>query len=132
MPQTVAEELAEHLRQYPAADDGLVFHTREGRPYHYSYYGHSILKPAVLRAGLLDQTSSHDLYGTPTRRGCWLPASLVAVAERLGHDDGKLVLSTYGHLMPDSEDRTRSAIDTAFRTAGSASAESPASQGRPR
>ena len=39
--------------------------------------------------------------------------SVVAVAERLGHEDASLVLSTYGHLMPDSDDRTRSAVDAA-------------------
>jgi len=38
----------------------------------------------------------------------------VAVAERLGHENATLVLSTYGHLMPDSEDRTRRAIDEAW------------------
>jgi integrase len=35
--------------------------------------------------------------------------SVVAVAERLGHENATLVLKTYGHLMPDSEDRTRRA-----------------------
>jgi len=40
--------------------------------------------------------------------------SVVAVAERLGHHNAALVLSTYGHLMPDSEDRTRQAIDDAW------------------
>lgn len=40
--------------------------------------------------------------------------SVVAVAERLGHDDATLVLTTYGHLMPDSESRTRKAIDSAW------------------
>jgi integrase len=40
--------------------------------------------------------------------------SVVAVAERLGHENATLVLKTYGHLMPDSEDRTRRAIDDAW------------------
>jgi len=44
--------------------------------------------------------------------------SVVAVAERLGHDDATLVLKTYGHLMPDSEDRTRRAIDAAWVSDG--------------
>ena len=39
---------------------------------------------------------------------------MVAVAERLGHQNAALVLSTYGHLMPDSEDRTRRAVDNAW------------------
>lgn len=42
--------------------------------------------------------------------------SVVAVAERLGQHNASLVLSTYGHLMPDSEDRTRRAVDTAWST----------------
>jgi integrase len=40
--------------------------------------------------------------------------NVVAVAERLGHDDASLVLSVYGHLMPDSESRTRKAMDSAW------------------
>jgi integrase len=39
--------------------------------------------------------------------------SVVAVAERLGHENATLVLKTYGHLMSDAEDRTRRAIDDA-------------------
>jgi hypothetical protein len=46
----------------------------------------------------------------------------VAVAERLGHEDASLVLSTYGHLMPDSDDRTRTAIDAAWDGAGASCA----------
>jgi hypothetical protein len=42
----------------------------------------------------------------------------VAVAERLGHETAGLVLSTYGHLLPDSEDRTRRAIDAAWQPSG--------------
>ena len=38
----------------------------------------------------------------------------MAVAERLGHENASLALSTYGHLMPDSEDRTRRATDAAW------------------
>ena len=55
----------------------------------------------------------HHLAGVLLSAG----ESVVAVAERLGHEDASLVLSTYGHLMPDSDDRTRSAIDAAW-TAG--------------
>lgn len=40
--------------------------------------------------------------------------SVVAVAERLGHEDAALVLRTYGHLMPNTADRTRRAVDDAW------------------
>ncbi|MEW2143121.1 hypothetical protein AB0869_09925 [Micromonospora vinacea] len=35
-------------------------------------------------------------------------------AERLGHENATVDLSTYGHLMPDSEERTRRAVDDAW------------------
>jgi hypothetical protein len=45
-------------------------------------------------------------------------APMVAPAERLGHENATLVLTTYGHLMLDSEDRTRCAIDAAWTVDG--------------
>jgi hypothetical protein len=39
---------------------------------------------------------------------------VIAVAERLGHKNANLTLSTYGHLMPDSEERTRKALNGAW------------------
>jgi hypothetical protein len=57
--------------------------------------------------------------GTTTRRCCWpLASRWVAVAERLGHENATLVLTTYGHLLPDSEDRTRRAVDDAWISDG--------------
>jgi len=73
------------------------------------------LAEAVACAGLPSATTSHDLrhhYASVLLQG----KSVVAVAERLGQHNASLVLSTYGHLMPDSEDRTRRAVDTAWST----------------
>jgi hypothetical protein len=36
------------------------------------------------------------------------------VQARLGHKDAAETLNTYSHLWPDSDDRTREAIDTAL------------------
>ncbi|WP_029287932.1 hypothetical protein [Cellulomonas sp. HZM] len=52
-----------------------------------------------------------------------LPGLLKAVQERLGHASVVETLDTYSHLWPDSDDRTREAVDTAMgrngvRTAG--------------
>jgi hypothetical protein len=44
--------------------------------------------------------------------------SVVAVAEPLGHENTTLALTTYGHLMLDSEDRMRRAIDAAWAAVG--------------
>ena len=42
----------------------------------------------------------------------------MAVAERLGHENATLVLTTYGHLLPDSEERTRRALGEAWCAPG--------------
>jgi integrase len=42
--------------------------------------------------------------------------SIKALAEYLGHADPGFTLRTYTHLMPSSEDRTRTAVDRAFAT----------------
>ncbi|GLL14743.1 hypothetical protein GCM10017577_58910 [Pseudonocardia halophobica] len=56
---------------------------------------------------------------------------MVAVAERLGNDNTTLVLTTYGHLLPGSEDRTRKAVDAAWSTGQEASEQARTAQGRP-
>lgn len=73
-------------------------------------------------AGLPTGTTSHDLRHHFASLLLAAGESVVAVAERLGHDDASLVLSTYGHLMPDSEDRTRRAVDAAWGAAAAACA----------
>ncbi len=45
--------------------------------------------------------------------------SIRAVAEYLGHHDPGFTLRTYAHLMPDDEDRSRTAIDAAHAPADS-------------
>ena len=43
--------------------------------------------------------------------------SIRAVSEYLGHSDPGFTLRTYTHLMPDSSERTRGAVDAAFAAA---------------
>lgn len=114
LPQVVAEALSRHLAQFPAAEDGTLFTTRFGTPYRHDYYGTRIFGEAVTRAGLPSSTTSHDLRHHYASVLLAQGESVIVVAERLGHHNASLVLSTYGHLMPDSEDRTRRAVDNAW------------------
>jgi integrase len=114
LPTMVAEALARHMEEYPPAEDGSLFYTRTGAVYRHDYYGSMILAKAVQRAGLPVGTTSHDLRHHYASVLLAAGESVVAVAERLGHENASLVLSTYGHLMPDLEDRTRRAIDEAW------------------
>jgi integrase len=76
----------------------------------------------VASAGLPVGTTSHDPRHHFASLLLAAGESVIAVAERLGHDDASLVLSTYGHLMPDSEDWTRRAVDAAWGAAAAACA----------
>lgn len=114
LPQVVADALAQHLSQWPAPASGLIFSTTDGLPYTHNHYGSGVFRGAVRRAGLPSTTTTHDLRHHFASVLLAAGESVVAVAEWLGHDDASLVLSTYGHLMPNSEERARKAIDEAW------------------
>jgi integrase len=114
LPALVADAIAAHLTAHPAGRDGSIFTTKTGTPYRHDYYGTLIFKAAVTRAGLPEGTTSHDLRHHYASVLLAAGESVVAVAERLGHENAMLVLSTYGHLMPGSEERTRRAVDEAW------------------
>lgn len=131
LPDVVSVALAEHIRQHPPAKSGLLFHTAGGMPYWHEYYTSKVFKPAVERAQLPSGTTTHDLRHHFASVLLQAGESVVAVAERLGHEDGTLVLTTYGHLMPDSEDRTRKAVDGAWNAAFGSSGEAATAPARP-
>ncbi len=84
---------------------------------------------AAGRAGLPAGTTPHDLRHHYASVLLAAGESVVAVAERLGHDNAALVLSTYGHLMPDNEDRTRRAVDLAWSRVTAAHSDHEAATG---
>jgi integrase len=116
LPNAVAEALAEHVRKFPDAQ--VLITTSRGNQYPQLDYVRRVFNPAVQRAGLPVGTTSHDLRHHYASVLLAAGESVVAVAERLGHENATLVLTTYGHLLPDSEDRTRRAIDLAWVSDG--------------
>jgi integrase len=114
LPQVVANALAAHIAEFPPLADGTLFGSRFGLPYRHDRYGTQIFKAAVAKAGLPPGTTSHALRHHFASVLLAAGESVVAVAERLGHDNAALVLSTYGHLIPGGEERTRRAIDSAW------------------
>ena len=114
LPTMVADILGAQIGAYPPGPSGLLWHTRTGRPIDHDYYGGRVFPKAVKAAKLPPGTSSHDLRHHYASVLLAAGESVIAVAERLGHGTANLVLSTYGHLVPGSEDRTRKAIDAAW------------------
>jgi integrase len=110
LPQVVVDALAGHLRDFPASRDGLVF-TIEGEPITRQVFGH-LWRPVVKAAGLPAGTGFHSLRhyfaSLLIRHG----ESVKTVQARLGHASAVETLDTYSHLWPDSDDRTREAVDS--------------------
>lgn len=120
LPTVVAETLAEHMRRWPPLPDGSLFYGHNRRVVSHYYYGEFFRDAArrlAARGVLPEGVSTHDLRHHYASVLLAAGESVVAVAERLGHENASLVLTTYGHLMPDSEDRTRKAVDGAWQSA---------------
>lgn len=134
LPKVAQVALAAHMAEFPPLDDGTLFYGENGRPLAHAYYGTRVFKRAVRALAAADgstfpaETTTHDLRHHYASVLLAAGESVVAVAERLGHDNATMVIKVYGHLLPDSESRTRRAVDEAW---SGDSAEAPAAQGRP-
>lgn len=112
----VATALSAHLQRFPAARDGVILATTAGNPVRQDRWA-EVFTAAVTEAGLPEDTTSHDLRhhfaSVLLRQG--VPVNVVA--NYLGHGSAALVLSTYGHLMPDSHDLVRNALESLWSEA---------------
>lgn len=116
LPKVVVDALAAHLKAFPAAADGLVF-TLAGKPMTRQAFGHK-WRPAVATAGLPTGTGFHALRHYYASLLIRHGESVKTVQARLGHASAVETLDTYSHLWPDSDDRTRDAIDSVLGSCG--------------
>ena len=131
LPQVASVALAEHMRLHRPNPDGLLFQGTTGQPMWVDRYGSRVFARAVAEAKLPVGTVPHSLRHFYASVLLAAGESVVAVAERLGHENATLVLATYGHLLPDREDHTRRAIDDAWATRTAAPEELVTAPGRP-
>lgn len=80
----------------------------------YNEFMKRVWRPACRKAGIPDGIGPHALRhhyaGLLINHG----ESVKTVSERLGHTDAAMTLNIYTHLWPDSEARTRAAVDKAY------------------
>ena len=105
--RSVMRRLEQHLSEYvdPNAD-ALVFTAPAGGPLFRSW-GRTVLRPAVLRAGLDDLTFHalrHSFVAIMVAAGC----NVREVSEWAGHNSVAFTLTRYGGLF---EDGTDAAVD---------------------
>ena len=130
LPDVVAQAVAEHVQRFgtstmrlPWREPGgeersvdLLFTNRHRGPLTRAYFTHNGWKPALLAAGL-ERNRENGMHALRHHYASALlenGVSVRAVSEYLGHHDPGFTLRTYAHLMPESEDRARAAIDAAL------------------
>ena len=112
LADSVAEVLAEQVRQFPPGESGLLFTTEAGDPLSRSRWGAEFKRATT---ALKLDASPHDLRHHAASMLIAAGCSVKAVQHFLGHATAAETLDTYGHLWPDDEDRIRASIDKAMR-----------------
>lgn len=116
LPQVVVTALSEHVRKYPVIHpDGLLFTDEHGAALRRTRFSRDVWVPLIgsiktAPAG----TGMHDLRHYYASLLIRHGESVKTVQRRLGHATAAETLDTYAHLWPDSDDRTREAIDSVF------------------
>jgi integrase len=130
LPDAIAVAVAQHVQRFgtstvtlpwrePAGEQRaveLLFTNRNRGPLTRAYFTHNAWKPALRAAGLERKRENgmhalrHHYASVLLENG----VSIRAVSEYLGHHDPGFTLRTYAHLMPESEDQARAAIDAAL------------------
>ncbi|WP_370026117.1 tyrosine-type recombinase/integrase [Planotetraspora sp. GP83] len=115
MPVFLAEALEKHIADHTPAD--LLFSTSRDNLMRRDYVNARVWKPAIKAAGLLPDTTFHDLRHTFASTALAEGVPISEVSRWLGHESITTTVDLYGHLVPEASERARTALDNAFRSA---------------
>ncbi|MEV5599768.1 site-specific integrase [Streptomyces sp. NPDC052496] len=141
LPAAVSAALRAHCQLFPPVEVALPWRTTNGPlvrkkilftgntgdHIRASHFDDHYWKPALVAAGVIPEPEAGERYQAAREHGMHalrhfyasvlLDAgeSIRALSSYLGHSDPGFTLRTYTHLMPSSEGRTRSAVDTLYR-----------------
>lgn len=133
LPRTVRDALARHLAEFPArtvtvpdrrpgsgegatVEADLIFTSARGYALRRTTLG-DIMRTAAREAGAPAGTGFHALRHYYASLLIRHGESVKTVQARLGHTSAVETLDTYSHLWPDSDDRTRDAVDAVLGAA---------------
>ncbi|MFD9025109.1 tyrosine-type recombinase/integrase [Streptomyces parvulus] len=133
LPESVAAALEAHVTRHQPVDLTLPWKTPDGPPVtasllfvnagrrwlHRNRFNRAVWRPALVSAGipLSRENGMHALRHFYASVLLDAGESIKALSEYLGHHDPSFTLRTYTHLMPNSEARTRAAVDRVLRGA---------------
>ena len=107
LPAVVVDGPAAHLAAFPTVD--LIFMNESGDMIRRSNFG--TMWRRVTKSVELEGLHFHDLRHYYANLLIRHRESVKTVQARLGHANAAETLDTYSHLWPDSDDRTREAVD---------------------
>ena len=111
IPEFLRDRLAEQIEaSFPAA---LVFANKNGKPLSNNNFRRDCFEPAVKAAGLGHLTPK-DLRDTAASIAISGGASVLAVANMLGHADSSITMRIYAHLFSSDQDLLAEAISRKF------------------
>ena len=130
LPDAVLEAINAHMTAYPPNEETLPCDRTDGTPTSFSlllysrekkalarnYINTLIWKPALKRAGVpvTRENGSHALRHFYASTALHEGESIKALSEYLGHADPGFTLRTYTHLVEDSAEPTKRAVDAVF------------------
>jgi integrase len=106
-------ELVEHVRVFGLGPEGLLF-TNAADGAVWSNTWSVAWRKAAAPLGIPTRKGFHQLRHYYASLLIQAGESVKVVQERLGHASAAMTLNVYSHLWPDSEDRTRKAVDDVF------------------
>jgi integrase len=117
-PKVVIDALAAHIERFPIDhSDRLVFTDENGQALRRTAFSREIWRPTVRAVGARRETGFHELRHFYASLLIRHGESVKTVQRRFGHATAAETFDTYAHLWPDSDDRTREAIDSVLGAA---------------
>ena len=117
IPGFLKDMLAEHIAGYVSKErDALLFTTEAGAPLRNNNWRSRVWDPA-LKEARLPKVRIHDLRHTCATLLIAQGAHAKAIQRHLGHSSIQITFDTYGHLLPDEQDRVADALDQTFKNA---------------
>jgi integrase len=116
MPEFVARAITEHAGHFALGEDEdeVLCRTGRGTLLRRDYFNKKIWRPALVVAGLAEDTTFHDLRHTFASTALAGGVPISEVSRWLGHKSITTTVDLDGHLVPEASGRARDALDKAF------------------